>query len=112
MRGSRRAVSKGKMCAGAGRAWTSEGTIEVGRRPSPGQGRSGNPACSPSASSGRVHASTISRTLSAARLKLHEETRQRLTERLGLTTSQVASLVGLVLSRLELNLASALGRRR
>jgi RNA polymerase sigma-70 factor (ECF subfamily) len=60
----------------------------------------------------RVHASTISRTLSAARLKLHEETRQRLTERLGLTTSQVASLVGLVLSRLELNLASALGRRR
>lgn len=60
----------------------------------------------------RVHASTISRTLSAARLKLHEETRQRLTERLGLTTSQVASLLGLVLSRLEVNLASALARRR
>lgn len=58
----------------------------------------------------RVHDSTISRTLSAARLKLHEETRQRLTERLGLTTSQVASLAGLVLSRIELNLASALGR--
>ena len=58
-----------------------------------------------------VDASNISRALAGAREKLQEETRRRLIAALGLTASQLQGVLGLLLSRLDLSLSTALGRR-
>jgi RNA polymerase sigma-70 factor (ECF subfamily) len=56
-----------------------------------------------------VHQSGISRTLSAAREKLLAETRRLMAEKLRITPAELESLVGMVMSRLDLSLARALG---
>jgi RNA polymerase sigma-70 factor (ECF subfamily) len=56
----------------------------------------------------RVSASTISRWLARARETLLEETRRLLTERFGLSRSQLDSLAGLVVSQLDVSLPRVL----
>jgi RNA polymerase sigma-70 factor (ECF subfamily) len=56
--------------------------------------------------------SNVSRAVSSARARLREKTLEALGKRLSLTDSQLESVVGLVLSRIELNLRSALGVER
>src|SRR5262249_21587204 len=55
-----------------------------------------------------VNAWTISRAMSGAREKLFDETRRLLGERLRMSAAQIDSLVGLVMSRLDLSLSRVL----
>ena len=59
----------------------------------------------------QVNQSTVVRWLAAARAQVRERTRERLQELLQLSASEFESLVGLMLSRMDVNLSSALRSR-
>ncbi|NBD11893.1 MULTISPECIES: sigma-70 family RNA polymerase sigma factor [Corallococcus] len=60
----------------------------------------------------RVNQSTISRWLKRAQQQVHDETRRRLQEQLGLTTEGFQSFLAFVDSQLDLTLSQLLGEKR
>ncbi|WP_395835397.1 hypothetical protein [Archangium violaceum] len=57
----------------------------------------------------RVNQSTVSRWLKSARQSVHEETRHRLQERLGLSSRDFQSFLAVLDSKLELSISQLLG---